>query len=49
MRERLRQQCDAIEREVRALQAIYDEHAGLQDRFIDHRPRDAANWPRSSA
>jgi len=30
----LRQQCDAIERELRALRAIYDEHAGLQDRFL---------------
>jgi Ni,Fe-hydrogenase III large subunit/Ni,Fe-hydrogenase III component G len=29
----LRSQCDAIEREVRALRAIYDEHAGLQDRL----------------
>ncbi len=29
----LRAQCDAIEREVRALRAIYDEHAGLQDRL----------------
>ena len=27
-------QCDAIEREVRTLRAIYEEHAGLQDRFI---------------
>jgi Ni,Fe-hydrogenase III large subunit/Ni,Fe-hydrogenase III component G len=26
-------QCDAIERDVRTLRAIYDEHAGLQDRF----------------
>ncbi|HJV63742.1 MAG TPA: Ni,Fe-hydrogenase III large subunit, partial [Albitalea sp.] len=32
--ERLRAQCDAVEREVRALRAIYDEHAGMQDRFI---------------
>jgi Ni,Fe-hydrogenase III large subunit/Ni,Fe-hydrogenase III component G len=30
---RLRRQCDDIEAEVRALRAIYDEHAGLQDRF----------------
>ncbi|GAB4476906.1 MAG: NADH-quinone oxidoreductase subunit C [Burkholderiaceae bacterium] len=30
---RLRRQCDDIEREVRLLRAIYDEHAGLQDRF----------------
>lgn len=27
-------QCDSIETEVHILQAIYDEHAGLQDRFI---------------
>ncbi len=31
---RLRAQCDAFETEVRAMQAIYDEHAGLQDRFM---------------
>ncbi len=31
---RLTRQCDAVETEVRALRAIYDEHAGLQDRFI---------------
>jgi Ni,Fe-hydrogenase III large subunit/Ni,Fe-hydrogenase III component G len=30
---RLRRQCDEIESEVRTLRAIYDEHAGLQDRF----------------
>jgi Ni,Fe-hydrogenase III large subunit len=29
----LRAQCDAIGHEVRVLRAIYDEHAGLQDRF----------------
>lgn len=29
----IRAQCDAIEREVRELRSIYDEHAGLQDRF----------------
>lgn len=34
MLERLRQQCDHIEREVRVLRAVYDEHAGLQDRFV---------------
>ena len=34
MRDRLRQQCDAVEREVRTLRNIYDEHAGLQDRFL---------------
>jgi Ni,Fe-hydrogenase III large subunit/Ni,Fe-hydrogenase III component G len=27
-------QCDEIEREVKALKSIYDEHAGLQDRFM---------------
>jgi Ni,Fe-hydrogenase III large subunit len=31
---RVRAQCDAIEREVRTLRGIYDEHAGLQDRFM---------------
>jgi Ni,Fe-hydrogenase III large subunit/Ni,Fe-hydrogenase III component G len=30
---RLREQCDAIGPEVSALRAIFDEHAGLQDRF----------------
>jgi Ni,Fe-hydrogenase III large subunit/Ni,Fe-hydrogenase III component G len=30
---RLVQQCDALEREVRTLREVYDEHAGLQDRF----------------
>jgi Ni,Fe-hydrogenase III large subunit/Ni,Fe-hydrogenase III component G len=33
MFQRLRRQCDAIEGEVRALEAIYESHAGLQDRF----------------
>jgi len=32
--ERMRSQCDAVERELAALKSIYDEHAGLQDRFI---------------
>jgi Ni,Fe-hydrogenase III large subunit/Ni,Fe-hydrogenase III component G len=32
--ERIRRQCDAIESELRALLAIYEEHAGLQDRFM---------------
>jgi Ni,Fe-hydrogenase III large subunit/Ni,Fe-hydrogenase III component G len=32
--DRMRRQCDAVEAEVRALRAIYDEHAGLQDRFV---------------
>jgi Ni,Fe-hydrogenase III large subunit/Ni,Fe-hydrogenase III component G len=27
-------QCDDLEREVRALKRIYDDHAGLQDRFL---------------
>jgi Ni,Fe-hydrogenase III large subunit len=31
---RLCRQCDATEREVGAMQRIYDEHAGLQDRFL---------------
>jgi Ni,Fe-hydrogenase III large subunit len=30
----LARQCDAIEAEVRTLRAVFDEHAGLQDRFI---------------
>jgi len=29
----LRQQCDAVEPEVRTLAGIYESHAGLQDRF----------------
>ena len=33
MGRRLRHQCDAIEGEVRTLAAIYESHAGLQDRF----------------
>jgi Ni,Fe-hydrogenase III large subunit/Ni,Fe-hydrogenase III component G len=33
-RDRMRTQCDTIEREVRVLRGIYDEHAGLQDRFM---------------
>ena len=33
MGRRLRHQCDAIESEVRTLEAIYESHAGLQDRF----------------
>ena len=32
--ENLRRQCDAIEADVRTLMAIYEEHAGLQDRFL---------------
>jgi len=32
--EAIARQCDAIEREVRVLKGIYDEHAGLQDRFL---------------
>jgi len=31
---RLRAQCDALERELGTLRGIYDEHAGLQDRFM---------------
>jgi Ni,Fe-hydrogenase III large subunit len=33
--ERLLRQCDDVEREVRRLREIYDEHPGLQDRFIN--------------
>jgi Ni,Fe-hydrogenase III large subunit/Ni,Fe-hydrogenase III component G len=32
--EQLAAQCDALEREVRTLKDIYDDHAGLQDRFL---------------
>src|SRR4051812_47933188 len=32
--DRIGRQCDAVEREVKILRNIYDEHAGLQDRFI---------------
>jgi Ni,Fe-hydrogenase III large subunit/Ni,Fe-hydrogenase III component G len=32
--DRMRQQCDAIEAELRVMRAVYDEHAGLQDRFL---------------
>jgi Ni,Fe-hydrogenase III large subunit/Ni,Fe-hydrogenase III component G len=32
--ERIARQCAAVESDVRALRAIYDEHAGLQDRFM---------------
>ena len=30
----LTRQCDAVEAEVRLLRTVYDEHAGLQDRFL---------------
>jgi Ni,Fe-hydrogenase III large subunit/Ni,Fe-hydrogenase III component G len=30
----IREECDAVENAVRLLKGIYDEHAGLQDRFI---------------
>ena len=32
--DRLRRQCDEIEPAVRTLRIVYDEHAGLQDRFL---------------
>jgi Ni,Fe-hydrogenase III large subunit len=32
--ERMRRDCDVVRREVNALRVIFDEHAGLQDRFI---------------
>jgi Ni,Fe-hydrogenase III large subunit len=32
--DRVLRQCDTVEAEVRELRSIYDEHAGLQDRFI---------------
>jgi Ni,Fe-hydrogenase III large subunit/Ni,Fe-hydrogenase III component G len=31
---RVVEQCDVLEREVKELRHIYDEHAGLQDRFL---------------
>ncbi|WP_454766502.1 hydrogenase large subunit [Cupriavidus campinensis] len=34
MPDRLRQQCDRIAQEIHRLRAVYDEHAGLQDRFL---------------
>jgi len=33
-RDRIVRQCDQLQPEVRTLRAIYDEHAGLQDRFV---------------
>lgn len=39
---RLHAQCAAIAKEVRAMRALYDEHAGLQDRFIGTGCIDAA-------
>ena len=33
LRERIARQCDAVEDEIVQLRSIYDEHAGLQDRF----------------
>jgi Ni,Fe-hydrogenase III large subunit len=32
--ERIRRQCDSIEAETKTLQAIYEGHSGLQDRFL---------------
>jgi Ni,Fe-hydrogenase III large subunit/Ni,Fe-hydrogenase III component G len=32
--DQLADQCDALEREVRTLKDVYDDHAGLQDRFL---------------
>ena len=32
--DKMRRQCDAIEADVRTLMGIYEEHAGLQDRFL---------------
>ena len=31
---RMHRQCDLVERDVRSLRVVYDEHAGLQDRFL---------------
>ncbi len=35
MLESVGRQCDAIERELRVLKEVYDEHSGLQDRFMN--------------
>jgi Ni,Fe-hydrogenase III large subunit len=35
MAQAMLRQCDAVEHELRELQLIYDEHAGLQDRFMN--------------
>ncbi len=43
------EQCDAIGREVQELKKIYDEHAGLQDRFLTTGRVDAATRPSASA
>jgi Ni,Fe-hydrogenase III large subunit len=32
--DRIRQQCDAVQAQVQTLQTVYEEHAGLQDRFL---------------
>jgi Ni,Fe-hydrogenase III large subunit len=34
MRDRMRLQCDRLEPDLRTLRTVYDEHAGLQDRFL---------------
>ena len=34
MLRRIHADCDPLERELAALRALYDEHAGLQDRFV---------------
>lgn len=34
MLDRMREQCDSVERSVQVLRTVYDEHAGLQDRFL---------------
>jgi Ni,Fe-hydrogenase III large subunit len=34
MRDRIRLQCDRLEPDLRTLRTVYDEHAGLQDRFL---------------
>jgi Ni,Fe-hydrogenase III large subunit/Ni,Fe-hydrogenase III component G len=33
LQERMAQQCDAIEAELRVMRSVYEDHAGLQDRF----------------
>jgi len=32
--DQIRRQCEDIERDVRGMKIVYDEHAGLQDRFL---------------
>ncbi len=49
MLNRLRQQCDGIEREVHVLRGVCDGHAGLQDRFQGGGPASRPSLPPSLA